>query len=113
VLTALDGADGLAWALAKHPDVILVEVELSGCDGRTIVAETKRQLVRPAPIAILMSRSGAQDNILAALASGADDYIVKPFSPRDLMVRINVALARLRQRDELAAQGLTTGEHGA
>jgi DNA-binding response OmpR family regulator len=113
VLTALSGTDGLAWAAAKRPDVILAEVELSGCDGRALVAEARRQLTGRVPIAILMSRSDAQADIVAALASGADDYIVKPFSPRELMVRINVALARLSQRDELEAPAVTTGEHGA
>jgi DNA-binding response OmpR family regulator len=113
VLTALSGTDALARMPAKRPDVILAEVELSGSDGRAIVSEAKRQLTGRAPIAILMSRSGAQADILAALACGADDYIVKPFSPRDLMVWINVALARLCLRDELAAPGVATGEHGA
>ena len=94
VRTALTGDQGLAIALAHRPDVLISEVMLPERDGRSIVAEVKRQLGAAAPVAILMSEHGREADIVGALAGGADDYVVTPFSPRELLVRITVALAR-------------------
>jgi DNA-binding response OmpR family regulator len=94
VLTALTCERGLMAALTYHPDVLLAEVMMPDGDGRSIVAEAKRRLGARAPIAILMSQNGQEADIVAGIACGADDYIVKPFSPRELLVRITVALVR-------------------
>jgi len=94
ILTSLTGNEGLALALAEQPEVVLTEVLLAGINGLDLVAEIRQQLGAAAPITILMGRDGSEAGILAGLAVGADDFIVKPFSPRELLVRIKVALAR-------------------
>jgi two-component system alkaline phosphatase synthesis response regulator PhoP len=96
VLTALDGERGLALAMVKRPTVLLAEALLPGLDGLSLVAETRRLLGPTGPVAILLSESEQEADIAAALASGADDYVLKPFSPRELITRIAVARARAR-----------------
>ena len=88
VHTALTGDRDLAIALSHRPGVLISEVMMPERDGRHIVAEVKQQLGATAPIAILMSQNGPTADIVDAFACGADDYIIKPFSPRELLVRI-------------------------
>jgi DNA-binding response OmpR family regulator len=94
VLTALDGERGLALVLSSRPEVLLTEVMLPGRDGLSVVAEARRQLGPAAPVAILLSQNGEEADVVAGLRAGADDYIVKPFSPRELIARITVARVR-------------------
>jgi DNA-binding response OmpR family regulator len=113
VLTALDGDQGLAMALSHRPDVLLTEVMLPGRDGLSLVADTRRQLGAAAPITILLSQKGQAADIVAGLACGADDYIVKPFSPRELIARITVALIKAGQRQQSAPARPALAEGGA
>ena len=110
VRTALVGDHGLAIALTHHPDVLIAEVMLPERDGRSIVAEVKQRLGAAAPIAILMSQNGQAADVVAALAAGADDYIAKPFSPRELLARITVALARAGRHATVASADATRAD---
>jgi DNA-binding response OmpR family regulator len=103
VLTAASGDQGLALVRSARPDVLVAELLLPGCDGARLVAETKRELGAAAPIAILLGRGESEADIVAALACGADDYLVKPFSPRELLARITVARVRAGRFDGAAA----------
>ena len=113
VLTALTGERGLVAALTHHPDVLLAEVMMPDRDGRSIVAEAKSRLGPRAPIAILMSQNGQEADIVAGLSCGADDYIVKPFSPRELLERITVALVRTGRHAGSAMTDAVPAEYGA
>jgi DNA-binding response OmpR family regulator len=113
VLTTANSDQALATILSHRPDVLLTEVMLPGRDGTSIVAEAKKQLGEAAPIAILLSHKGQEADIVAGLASGADDYIVKPFSPRELIERITVALIKAGRHARPAAPGSAPGEGGA
>lgn len=113
VLTALSGECGLAAALTRQPDVLLVEVMMPDRDGRSIVADTRSRLGPRAPVAILMSQSGQEADIVAGLACGADDYIVKPFSPRELLERITVALVRAGRHAGAATPDAVPAERDA
>ena len=94
VLTARDGEEGLALALAERPDVLLCDVMIPKRDGYSVVSEVKRQLGAGAPISILLTARGQQADIAQGRDCGSDDYILKPFSPSELVKRLNGILAR-------------------
>jgi len=94
VRSALDGESGLATARRDRPDLIIVDIMLPGIDG----LEACRQLrsdSRTATIPILMlTAKSAESDRIVGLELGADDYVVKPFSPRELSARIRMLLRR-------------------
>jgi DNA-binding response OmpR family regulator len=91
VLTAGDGAEALALARAKRPDLVVLDLGLPRLGGlevaRTLRAETA------VPIVMLTARVEESDRLLG-LELGADDYITKPFSPRELVARVKAVLRR-------------------
>lgn len=94
VTTAHDGQEGLEKALAIKPDIMLVDVMMPRMDGYTVVSQVKQQLGTSAPVIILLTAKGQEADVVKGLSSGADDYIIKPFSPRELLARINVVLIK-------------------
>src|SRR6201995_3081259 len=99
----LDGSRALQAFRDVKPDVILLDLMLPGLSGidvcRLIRAESGT------PIIMLTAKSDTVDIVLG-LESGADDYVVKPFKPKELVARMR---ARLRHHDEIAAEALTIG----
>ena len=93
VLTARDGEEGLNTALAEHPDVVLMDVMMPRMDGFTAAGKIKEQM-QPAPIILMLTAKGQESDVIRGLTGGADDYIIKPFAPRELIARINVALIK-------------------
>ena len=93
VLTARDGEEGLQKAIAEHPDVVLMDVMMPKMDGFTAAGKIKEQ-VQPAPLILMLTAKGQESDVVRGLSGGADDYIVKPFAPRELIARINVALIK-------------------
>jgi two-component system alkaline phosphatase synthesis response regulator PhoP len=91
VLTAHDGQEGLERAIAERPEVVLLDVMMPRMDGYTACARIKAE-VDPAPIVLMLTAKGQDADVITGLAGGADDYIIKPFAPRELIARINVAL---------------------
>jgi DNA-binding response OmpR family regulator len=107
-LFAGDGDTALEMALALHPDLVLLDVMLPGLDGFEVCRRIRD--ASEVPIVLLTARSG-EGNTVIGLDMGADDYVVKPFSPRELMARIRALLRRHRldtTQDEplLVAEGL-------
>ncbi len=94
VSTAQDGEEAMERALEEKPDVILVDVMMPKKDGYQVVTEVKDKLGAEAPIAIMLTARGEETDVMEGLGHGADDYIIKPFSPRELVDRINVALIK-------------------
>ncbi|NDL70708.1 response regulator [Vreelandella alkaliphila] len=93
VLTA-DGADSLYQQLAKQtPDLLIVDVMMPGDDGFTICRELRK--TSDIPIIMLTASADDTDRVLG-LELGADDYIAKPFNPRELLARIKAVLRRAR-----------------
>jgi len=92
VLTAYDGVEALRLARESHPDLIVLDLMLPGIDGlevcRTLRAESD------VPIIMLTAKTTDQDK-LTGLDLGADDYMTKPFSPRELAARVRTVLRRL------------------
>ncbi|ANZ45556.1 response regulator transcription factor [Cloacibacillus porcorum] len=88
---AQDGLDGLAKFRADSFDLVLLDLMLPGMAGTDVCREIRRS--SNAPILMVTAKSG-EDDIVAGLDAGADDYIVKPFSPKILMARIRANLRK-------------------
>jgi len=99
VIITGNGNEGVAAVQATRPDAIILDLMLPGMSGRD-VCRTIRQSMPDIPILILSAVSEVADKVLL-LELGADDYVTKPFSPRELLARVQVALRRQR-RDEPA-----------
>jgi DNA-binding response OmpR family regulator len=88
---AADGTAGLTKALDTLPDLIVLDLMLPGLDG----LEVCRRLRRVAPIPVVMLTAlGEENDRIAGLEIGADDYVTKPFSPRELSARVKAVLRR-------------------
>lgn len=93
VYTAMDGPSGLKAARAFKPDLIVLDVMLPGMDGLEVLTQLRRE--SDVYVIMLTAKSEETDKIVG-LSVGADDYLTKPFSPRELVARIKAALRRLR-----------------
>ena len=98
VVTAMDGAAGLALALEEDPDLILLDLMLPKMDGFEVCRRLREQ-GRTTPVIMLTAREEETDKVLG-LELGADDYITKPFSMRELLARVK---ANIRRTDMAAA----------
>ena len=100
VLTAADGESGMALAVAEKPDLILLDVMMPKLDGLALCAELRRQALA-VPVLMLTARGQVEDRV-AGLDTGADDYLVKPFSTDELLARVRALVRRSRRRSETA-----------
>ena len=98
VSVATDGPTALERARAQPPDLVVLDLGLPGLDGLD-VARALQAAQPPVPIVMLTARSDEVDRILG-LELGADDYLVKPFSPRELVARVRAVLRRTGQAAE-------------
>src|SRR4030043_353609 len=92
VLTAYDGTETLRLARESHPDLIVLDLMLPGLDGLEVCRRLREE--SDVPIIMLTART-TEDDRLAGLELGADDYITKPFSPRELAARGRAVLRRI------------------
>ena len=92
VLTAHDGRDGLNTIVASNPDLVLLDLMLPALDGMEVCKEV-RSLRINVPIIMLTARDDEFDKVLG-LELGADDYMTKPFSPREVVARVKAVLRR-------------------
>jgi DNA-binding response OmpR family regulator len=95
-IEASEGAAALASALESDCDLLLLDLVLPGCDGLTVLREL-RGARSPLPVIVLTAR-GAEDDRVRGLGLGADDYVVKPFSIKELLARIEAVLRRTPAR---------------
>lgn len=108
VIYALTGKEGLTYSLQNKPDLILLDIMLPEVDGFDICKEIKRNKdTENIPIIMLTAKSEEFDKILG-LELGADDYITKPFSVRELLARIKVVLRRNHKEDK--SEVINTGD---
>ncbi len=99
VVTARDGAEALVQARQEQPDLIILDLMLPGLDGLEVCRAIRRE--RDVPIIMLTARDTEVDRVVG-LELGADDYVVKPFSVRELMARIKNVLRRATSPTDLA-----------
>ena len=107
VLTAADGEAGLKRALEEKPDLVLLDIMMPRLDGYAVCAELRR--VGNAVPVLMLTAKGQVDDRVTGLDSGADDYLVKPFSTEELLARVR-ALLRRTQRHTRSVTTLTLGE---
>jgi two-component system phosphate regulon response regulator PhoB len=94
VSTSLDGAQGLELICKKVPDLVLLDLMLPGMDGLDICRQLKTDAAtRHIPI-IMVTAKGEESDVVLGLGIGADDYISKPFSPKELVARVKAVLRR-------------------
>ena len=91
---AVDGPSGVAAARALQPDLVVLDIMLPGFDGLEVCRRI--QADRPVPVIMLTARDDETD-LLVALAVGADDYLTKPFSLRELAARVHALLRRMEK----------------
>jgi len=94
VLTAVDGKDALSMIDAKQPDLIIADWMMPEMDGMELVRQLRDE-DNLTPILMLTARD-AVENRVEGLQSGADDYLVKPFAPSELVARVHALLRRLK-----------------
>ena len=98
VLVARDGREALMRARTEHPDLVVLDLGLPGLDGLDVTRGLRRD--SGVPLIMLTARDSETDKVLG-LELGADDYVTKPFSPRELVARIRAVLRR-HERPEVA-----------
>jgi DNA-binding response OmpR family regulator len=107
VLVAMDGESALDLARAEHPDLIVLDLMLPGVDGIEVCRDLRTE--SDVPIIMLTARDEEVDRVVG-LEIGADDYVVKPFSMRELMARIKSVLRRSTSSANSADSQLHNGD---
>ncbi len=100
--TAADGHAGVAAAAQLQPDLIVLDVMLPGIDGLEVCRRIQADLPVPPPVLMLTARDDEMD-MLIGLGVGADDYMTKPFSMRELVARLKVLLRRVERASAAAS----------
>lgn len=95
VEVAHNGHDGVALCERVRPDLVVLDLMLPGLDGLEVCRRVQHS--RPVPVLMLTAR-GEESDLLVGLAVGADDYMTKPFSPRELVARVRALLRRVERR---------------
>jgi DNA-binding response OmpR family regulator len=98
VRTATDGAEGLAAALSAPADVVLLDIMLPKMNGYEVCSEIRSRHVNST--IIMLTAKGHEGDIIRGLELGADDYVTKPFSIRELLARVDAFLRRQRDANE-------------
>ncbi len=101
-IEAYDGEQGLEMALNQKPDLILLDIMLPKMDGFTVCRKIRQTL--STPILMLTAKEEEVDKVLG-LELGADDYITKPFSPRELIARVKANIRRTSLADSASGTG--------
>jgi two-component system response regulator MtrA len=91
VLSAEDGAEALELMARERPDAIVLDGMMPGADGLDVLRRLRREAGMTLPVIMLSARKQERD-VVGGLAEGANDYLVKPFMPEELAVRIQKAL---------------------
>ncbi|MDI4233020.1 response regulator transcription factor [Bradyrhizobium sp. Arg237L] len=109
VVEARDGKEALARFASDRPDLIVLDIGMPEFDGLDVCREVRK--TSDVPILFLSARDDEIDRVLG-LEIGGDDYVTKPFSPRELVARVNVILRRMNSRSGDAKAGTTVLTQG-
>ena len=107
VEVAADGPAGVALCEKVRPDLVVLDLMLPGLDGLEVCRRIQKD--RPVPVVMLTARDSETD-MLVGLAVGADDYLTKPFSPRELVARIHAVLRRMERTLVTPPPTITVGD---
>ncbi len=112
VITAMDGEEGFQKALDERPDILVLDLMLPKMDGIEVCKQLRQQKVTT-PILMLTAKDDEFDKIIG-LELGADDYMTKPFSPREVVARVKAILRRTNiqteKEEELETENIVIGE---
>jgi two-component system KDP operon response regulator KdpE len=97
VLEAADGDEALAVIRTKDPDIVVLDLAMPSRDGFSVLGELRRESMLPV---IVLTARGLEHDKIRGLELGADDYMTKPFSPRELVLRIQTVLRRSKREPE-------------
>lgn len=106
VYVARDGNTAISMTLSEKPDVLLLDIMLPGMDGMDVCKKLRQEKVHT-PILMLTAKSDEFDKVLG-LELGADDYLTKPFSPREVLARVKAILRRIELQDSIQVIEPTT-----
>ncbi|HEY7826835.1 MAG TPA: response regulator transcription factor [Candidatus Limnocylindrales bacterium] len=106
VITAADGRAGLSLARTRSPDLLILDLGMPELDGLDVIRAIRRD--SNLPIVVLTARDDELDKLLG-LELGADDYVTKPFSPRELVARVKAVLRRMEPPD-VSSELIRAGE---
>ena len=105
VRTAPDGVEALRAIESEAPDLVVLDLMLPGISGLEVLRELRRRPeLQSLPVILLTARGGEEDRI-QGLQLGADDYIAKPFSPQELVLRVGAVLRRVRATPPVGGEG--------
>ncbi len=107
VSEADDGEAALAMIRHRRPDLVVLDVMLPGVDGLEVCRQIRSSTDLPI---ILLTALGSEEDRVVGLELGADDYLTKPFSPRELVLRVGSVLRRVRESSNLDPTALTDGD---
>lgn len=100
VVKAHDGGEGLRLAQVERPDLVVLDLMLPGMDGKDVCRRLKQSsATRAIPILMLTALASETDRIIG-FEIGADDYLTKPFSPRELVLRVQAVLRRTQEQED-------------
>jgi len=94
VMMAHDGAEGLQLILLEQPDLVVLDLMLPSMDGFQILKEMQRDARSSATPVMMLTAKGQIDDRIRGLEAGVDDYLTKPFSPKELLLRVQAILKR-------------------
>ncbi len=103
VALADNGEDALAWIAVQQPDLVVLDLMLPGIDGLEVCRRLRQTSTVPV---VMLTALGEEENRIAGLQLGADDYVTKPFSPRELALRVSSVLRRAGMPPVVAARDL-------
>jgi two-component system phosphate regulon response regulator PhoB len=103
VITAENGTDGLRRVRDSAPDLVVLDLMLPGMDGLDVCRRIKEDVLTRATPILIVSARGEESDVVVGLELGADDYLAKPFSPRELVARARAVLRRGPLREERGA----------
>jgi DNA-binding response OmpR family regulator len=96
VITVPDGRAALAAAAADAPDLLVLDLMMPGLSGLDVCQELRRDPATSGIPVIMLTAKAQEHDVSSGFAAGADDYVVKPFSPRELVSRVQAVLGRAR-----------------
>jgi len=102
VTTSRDGAEGLARAKREAPDLVILDLMLPGLDGLEVCRRMQSDPITSGIPIIMVTAKGEESDVVTGLQLGADDYVAKPFSPKELVARVKAVLRRGPLREERA-----------
>ncbi len=103
-VVAEDGLQGLQCFKDQEPDVIILDLMLPGLDGLEVCTRVRQQSGLKDPYILMLTAKGEEIDRIIGLSTGADDYLVKPFSPRELVARVRALLRRRLRQGETVGQ---------